>query len=600
MSQYTSIHPPQSNSADPRGLCPWLRAVRWHDLVDGKTVEECRKLASLPEEDEYPTLVDVVVKFIQNATSLIDQTSELTLQQINTEDRDRKDGRSVNHTPFKVLMHFEEGASKSYAYPIAGLVAMLLRGSPVPLESNMNEALEDLRGFLETKNMEESAQALYQLLSLLWTFPWRPVVQRRVTDPTVVYLAFSSLLPDGSFKDTHVLTNVFARCKYSVRCVMLIRIKTNHVEEKDGWLENERWLREDNECTFRSLCSAQHIATSLTLSTMSLPEVWWLDVETYQSMLFRGVPLHLSEIVELVLNLEQTIQHQFEEMVLLGNDVQSQYELLADDLPLKDVGYSFCTDKRNPIFFDHQNTLLRAFLLNKASRGKLVANLAPGVLRFKHLALRTWLVEYAKFHDLLLTYIHLTSGAPARGTEMTAMLLVNTPLYPRRNLYRCADFMVLMVTYLKTSGQTQRDKLIPHALGSFAADILVQDLSIARPFARMAARLVHSETPRIYGLFDTHVFVNHTKLFETEDISLRLRQLSSRLMKVDLNTSTWRHIFASFRRKLCPRIEALEELENENRENTVEADQSGHNRQTEDRVYGISHHSMEGLWGSFC
>ncbi|KAF9521817.1 hypothetical protein CPB83DRAFT_778069, partial [Crepidotus variabilis] len=593
-SEYTSIHPPRSDAADPRGLCPWLRAVRWHDLVSGKTVEECRKLVALPEGDEYPTLLDSVVGFIKNATSLIDQTSELTLQQINTEDRDRKEGRSINHTPFKVPMHFEDGASKSYANPIAGLLAMLLRGSPVPLQPNMDEALEVLRSCLAAKDIDKSAEACYRLLCLIWTFPWKPVVQRRVTDPTVIYLAYSSLLPDGSFKDTHLLTNVFARCKYSVRCVVLIRIKTEHEDEKEGWMANERWLREDNECTFRSLCSAQHIATTLTLSTMSLPEVWWTDVEKYQSMLYRGVPLHLSEIVEVVRSLEQTVQHQFEELVLFGTDKRADYGLLVDDMALKEVGYSFSTDKRNSIFFDHQNSLLRSALGNEAFRQKMVTHLAPGVLRFNHLALRTWLVEYAKFHDLLLTYIHITSGAPARGTEMTAMLLVNTPLYPRRNLYRCADFMVLMVTYLKTSALTQKDKLIPHALGSFAADLLVQDLAMARPFARLAARLVHSESPQIYTLFDTHVFINHTKLFETEDISARLTSLSSQSMKVKLNTSTWRHIFSSFRRKLCPRMEALEELEEENRENTVEADQAGHNRQTEDRVYGISHHSMEG------
>jgi len=122
------------------------------------------------------------------------------------------------------------------------------------------------------------------------------------------------------------------------------------------------------------------------------------------------------------------------------------------------------------------------------------------------------------------------------------MLLVNTEFYPLRNLVAFGPHISLLCTYLKTSGITQTDKLLLHALSAFCSDILIQDLCLARPFACLAAKTVHSNNKDIAKRFDTYIFVNHTKLFTTDNISDCLQKICAPHMAVELNVASWHHI----------------------------------------------------------
>jgi hypothetical protein len=288
--------------------------------------------------------------------------------------------------------------------------------------------------------------------------------------------------------------------------------------------------------------------------------------------------------------LENEIQDVWEKDVMLGLGLRADYGLVHDDLASRQVMYSFTADERNKVFVNNRATLLRAILSEPALHQRFVAFQNGGIVRWHYQTLRSWLAAYARFEGLLLLYAQITSGSPGRGTELTAMLLVNTELYPQRNLVAFGSHISFLCTYLKTSGITNSDKLLPHSLTAFCSDILIQDLSLARPFARMAAKLVHSNNEEIANLFDSHVFVNHTKLFDTDDISNGLRTKAAAHMDVDLNVSNWRHIYTAFRRKLCSQLQDL--LEGDENER-IEALQMGHNTQTERRIYGISPEALQ-------
>jgi len=66
-------------------------------------------------------------------------------------------------------------------------------------------------------------------------------------------------------------------------------------------------------------------------------------------------------------------------------------------------------------------------------------------------------------------------------------------------------YVAVMRLYTKTGAQTSLDKLIPHALDAFTADLIVQDLAITRPFAELAVKICYSNHQDIINLYKYHL-----------------------------------------------------------------------------------------------
>jgi hypothetical protein len=487
-----------------------------------------------------------------------------------------------NTQPFKELTDLQ-----SLRLPILGLLAMLLRGCPVPLTSEMQVAI---KGLLSSQDDQVISERILSILALLWTHPWTPLINHRISDPTIVYLALWSLEPSGKFKSAKEVTNPIAKLEYGMRLVFLILMNHERSPE-EGYEKYKGFFKEGVESTFNSLRNAQRQASSISYLTPELPKIWWLDRKRYRELLYKGTRIHVDQLQHLLGSLEQETKEVWENQILLGLRLSVDYSDIHDDLSCAEVGYSFLSDPRNDHIFSDKQRLLRAILSDKELASKFVSLNCNGALRFNAHMARSWLQSLSTFHRLLLLRFYLTGGSPARGTEMVMMLLLNTFLYPLRNLVAFGPHLALLCTYMKTSSLSGVDKLIPHGLDSFTADLLIQELAIARPFAVLMAGVAHPDDLNIATLFSKHVFVNHTKLFNTKDITQALQGFSIPAMNIKLGVSDWRHISSAFRRKLCPRLhELLEEDEGE----SIGALQMGHNTRTDTRVYGVSQDALRG------
>lgn len=589
-------------ASDMRNISPWLRYTGWHALLEDREVKDLLLLAQPPSLTDFPTLSDAVHHLFSLASDLIEKTPLLIRQFIHSPNPSQEYVQEslvllsahisprVTNMPFKKLQDHEK-LIKAYATPVVGLVAMLLRQSPVPLPDNILLAIETLRTVLSTEPAQGASEHVLALLALLWQHKWLPDASLPLTDPTIAYLGLSSLQDSGQFNEPKLVTSPIARFKY---CIRLMFLSLMHREETmdDGLARYQPWLVEKVESTFNSLCSLQHVASSIAYSTMSLPSVWWQDRKTYKTMLYKGSSISIDQISVMIQNLEERTKTTWEDLILLQTGLQVEYTLLHDDLSNKNIGYSFVTDPRNQCFSD-DFLLLKAILASEHLRSRFLLFNQGGVSRWNTHALRKWLLGYAEFHLLQLVRCQLTAGSPSRGTELTAMLACNTQLYSVRNLVAFGKHISLLCTYLKTSSMSGADKLIPHSLDAFTSDLLVQDFAIARPFARFAARVVYPNQPEVQRLFERHVFVNHTKLFETKDITLALNIASAPHLGMEIGVNSWRHMSTAFRRKLCPRLQELLLLD-EKEENDVQALQMGHTLQTEKRVYGLSADALAG------
>ncbi|KAI6019570.1 hypothetical protein EDC04DRAFT_2901767 [Pisolithus marmoratus] len=534
---------------------------------------------SVPDEEQYKTLAKSIQLYFEEAVSLIETTDELVLQRLNSP-YPNKDG--ISNTPFHKHMH--GSTLKQYIHPIICFITMLLRDLWMIPDANM--VISKLDDMLQEGSTDEShiVHQIHLTLLAVWTTPWSKDKRYIVPDPTESCLALLTLNQDGSFKHPKEVTKLIAKFEYCMHLTFLKEIRARasadtNVDEAAACDDLQPWFNEKNYSTFACLCSLQHRASAIAFSTMALPSVWWTDTEAWSSLSFKGNHIAFSDVCKIFQDVEEDLVSTWENKVLKGLKLRVDYEHIVDDPSNRNVGYAFLFDSRNACFQDRA-CLVRSvveghgpfagFLLHRDD--KLIWNKA---------ALRAWLQDYADLQKLLLMCAEMLSGAPSRGTELTAMLYRNTQARDTRNLMVFGKHVTLLGQYSKMSALTGQDKLIPHALDALTSDILIQDLALACPFAEIAAKICFADE-EVSQLYHDHLFVNFDRLFTSNDLSTVMAKYS--LPQGEHIQTAWKHKFK------C----AMDDIVEMDMEDDVDALQAGHSHATENRVYGLSTHSLAG------
>lgn len=470
---------------------------------------------------------------------------------------------------------------------------MFLRPDPIlviELPDDIVQAIGSLSSSIRKRaEVQVISDDIFLLLSLIWTRSWTTVQGSKISDPTVQYVALSTLQEGGGFASPGNVSGILARFQYCMRLTFLTEMhQSPDIEAACDRLQH--WFIEKNESTFNSLRTLQHVATSIVYTTVSVAKVFWTSPE-YDLLIYRGTPIPFKQLPVMFQAHEDQMVQIFQEQVLLGLDLSVTYSHIFDDTSNNTPGYSFIHDTRNP-FRKCKTMLIDAILASPELSAQFIKYNDGQSVLWNHQALRNWLLEYSKLQCLQLMRANMTTGSPSRGTELTAMLLTNTAEYPLRNCVVFGRYVTLLCTYAKTSNLSGNDKCIPHALDAFSSDLLIQDLSIARPLAVLASHILSNGSPNIVRLYRDHLFVNQDKLFQTDDLTIGLEMLTLTHLGVKLGVRHWRHVNTAFRRKICPHMDQL--LDDDDKD-SIPALQMGHSRATENRVYGIS---QEGLVGA--
>ncbi|KAF9461605.1 hypothetical protein BDZ94DRAFT_1371120 [Collybia nuda] len=573
-------------SSDPRLISPWLRSTKWHQLIKGKDVGRLRSLVAAVTDSEFPGLVSAIHMLFMGSTEMLDHMPELFLQRLNTPDPTK----GLNHTPFHKHQDHEI-RMQEYAQPITKLIAMLLRNEgdlEFDLPPKVVVNLHKIRERMVTKNTGDIPYKIFYVLYGLWTASWPRTRTISFPDPTIT---------DGSFAHPKYTTGVLAKMQYDMRMVFIVQVdRSTKIKNDTDYIRQgvslERWYTENQESTFNSIRSLQHQASAIAYSQQGLPKVWWLDRDTFQVMLYEGHRIEFQLIREMFAVIETELVRLWEEELSMGLKVHVNYGELSDDLTNDDVGYSFVSDPRNGFGTD-RDILMRSVLESPRHRRRFLVSLDPvtGVPVWNQTAFREWLFHYSRFHALLIVRAEMLGGSPGRMTELTGMTYRNTPTTTTRNLLAFGRYLAILVTYHKGSAMTGQDKLIPHALDAISSDLIVQDLTVARPFAEMAVYVCYPAEGGMHGLYANQLFVNNGRLFLTMDITNMMKRYTQQAVGYSIGVQAWRHISAAWRRKMCSKMaEILEDDEYE----TIEALQSSHSRQTENRIYGVSAEILAG------
>ncbi|KAF8417617.1 hypothetical protein L210DRAFT_3427928, partial [Boletus edulis BED1] len=584
---------------DHRLVSPWLRTTRWHQHVStlATSTEKLRTSIALPrpQTDEAccKNLQHLVECYFKEAVELIDSTDELVLQRLNSPDPTK---HGISNTPFH--KHTLDTTLKQYIIPIVCLLAMLLRELWIGMEQE-NIVISKLEDLIE-EDREPSCiiQQIHVVLIKLWTTHWRKVSDRpqHISDPTEAALALLTLNEDGSFKEPKDVTKIIAKLEYCMRLTFLKEIRARANADRDNITEAiacdmlQPWFTKKTYSTFSRLRSLQHRASTIAYETMGLPRIWWTDTDNWTSLKYKGNSIAFPSICAMFQDMEDDLITTWENKVLRGLTLRVDYQDLVDDPTNTDIGYSFIFDSKNTCFRD-RTRLVRAIVAGQGAFSSfLLQQDKEGELIWNHAALRGWLQDYAQLQKLLLVRAEMLSGAPTRGTELTAMIYRNIQTRPTRNLMIFGQHVTLLCQYSKMTAQMGHDKLIPHGLDAITSDVLIQDLVLARPFAQLAVKICFQDQG-ITQLYKDLLFVNFDRKFTSEDLSAVMSKYSLPHVHYALTINPWRHIQTAWRRKLKCAVEHIVEIDETE---DVEALQAGHTRRTENRIYGLSAESLVG------
>ncbi|KAJ6447481.1 hypothetical protein C8R45DRAFT_948512 [Mycena sanguinolenta] len=569
-----------------RMVSPWLMGTLWHKEIEKHQdhIQDLCDLVSMPKDDEFPKLRDCVKEYFYQATSLIDDTELLVLRKLNTHDID---AGMINHTP----LHEHHQGNKTldqYLVPLLHLLAALMRSSPhytLPTSPELDEALDEFESM--------STSSLHKVLMALWKTFWRSSKDAKAADPTMKFLCLFRLKSDGSFHTAKDTTRPITQLCRGIQLAILTEIHAL-VDSNVATNQMEAWdmvvpFVKNNELTsFASLTSLQHLATNLSMSTMSMPQINWLDRKKWHNLQYLGNPISLEQLQTMVGNLEDEIVTLWEGKVLLGLGLHIEYGDLADNLVNATPGYSFLKDPRNP-FADHKHTLVE-HIFSDAALVKRFVVCAPGsdVAQLNVMEARKWLSDLAALEALVMVAAEESNGGVTRGTELTSMLAENTE-FRNRNLAGLGKYVAMIRQYDKTTNNAQSDKVIPLALSAFLADILIQIHTLARPFAQYLSSVIWPTDTKLQQDYSSMLFMDMGRQFTSDKVSAVMGQKSLDVLDWKMTLQPHRHINIAFRRMHCS-----SSLDSEDATTAANAMSNGHSLQTENRIYGISPDALVG------
>jgi hypothetical protein len=338
--------------------------------------------------------------------------------------------RGINNTPLH--RHQETATLKEYIRPIAALLAMLMRtdeeeGYFIPLPASLGDAIYHLQESLT--NEDGIIQSIHEVLKQVWMVKWIKTVDNPIPCPTERLVALQTLEADGGHKEASYVTNPLAKLEYCIRLACLKETKILSASTFDGDDEAALnsllpWFTEKTNSPFSRIRSLQHRASAIAYSTMSMPRVWWTDRKKWEEMLYKGDKVHIDHLREMFASMESKLVDLWENKVLAGISIRVSYDDIKDDNTNHSIGYSFLSDRRNGCFAD-RDRFLKAITTDEEIFGRF-AVIRNGRLIWNRGGLLQWLRDYAEFQKLVLARCEMLSGAPGRGTELTAMVYRNT------------------------------------------------------------------------------------------------------------------------------------------------------------------------------
>jgi superfamily II DNA helicase RecQ len=269
-----------------------------------------------------------------------------------------------------------------------------------------------------------------------------------------------------------------------------------------------------------------------------------------------------------------------------------------DNFNSHDYDYSFFTEPKN-------NYVATSKLFNDRRNIDLWIN-NDGTFNFKHITKFKRIVK--SFLQVLLCLVHVTSGQPARGTEIVIYQHTNSSSSSNgsRNIFIDRGLVCIFSHYHKNITKANRTKDIFRFLPERVGNLMVYYLWLVLPYYQKVVGSFERKMYRSTFLWTDGIVDNNenSKVWNSGCLTNCLQKFFSTKIGCDMNTNKYRHIAIAIVRKfLDTQISIKEDStnidndENESNHNNIWDLQAAHTTNTSLNVYarkiGDHHHSNE-------
>lgn len=436
--------------------------------------------------------------------------------------------------------------------------------------------------------------------------------QSRWDSPLIHFLARCGLSPkDGTYRDGPQFSQMLAAFSHGCRLLAYSRhtlVERSPADEQDtlhSAIERIQvaYLHDKADAPMGEILSLLAYAMAKNKGQTHRPSVIWGHGNTKDTLYYHGNPVPLARLVLFVQGTIRKAEGILRSHLLMDPtlDLETVALDLADDMTSRGNGQSFIVDVRNAKAL-HQSR--RAIPLRISANPALAAPLFAQVDNqhvYRSGGIQAYYKHAQAFLDLLMVVIHLTSGQPARGSELLTLRYANSAT-SLRNFY-IQDGQVMIVTdYYKNRMQHGLAKVTPRFLPRAVGRLFVAYVVQVLPFIHFLHHRSHSTPPENLGIF---LFARPSDggLLDTAALTRVLRKESAVYLGWAMCVLAWRHIAISFDRRFNrqrgPEGPSGEYKGTDSDEEGVLDDirdlQAGHSSRTADRIYGIRSDVLQGL-----
>jgi hypothetical protein len=149
-------------------------------------------------------------------------------------------------------------------------------------------------------------------------------------------------------------------------------------------------------------------------------------------------------------------------------------------------------------------------------------------------AVRQYLWQVDRFLEMLLCSVHITSGQPGRGSEITTMRHRNGTLQDR-NIFVADGQIMTVVRYHKSQSQWDKPKVVPRFLPPQLGQVVAIYLVYIQPFREYLTLQV------LQGNYTDYLWSDAQGPWETDRLTRVLKRETAQRLGIKLHTLDYRH-----------------------------------------------------------
>jgi hypothetical protein len=364
--------------------------------------------------------------------------------------------------------------------------------------------------------------------------------------PIFRLIVHGCLHPVTKFIGPREICRRLGRLKRFVRIAAIVDI---HMEEDPEAIYE--WVSESHNNPFLVICQELRMARGHVHSNPRPPLFTWTEGSGYRSLKLNTqsfATITIDSLKIAVARMQEEAKRILEdELFFQGRMKIVDLRNLKDDLQNTNVDYNFVKELKAT------NDSVDEYLFNRVTSEPTLIHRFFQDQRLVTAEARKYLATACSFQELLMSLVHLTSGQPARASELSISSLRNLTTGKQRSITVVKETVMVQETYNKSRSKIGSDRTVCRFLDQRTATLLVNYIVFVRPletwlFTAVNASLDQEETgAKVYRDF---LWVRNGKVVSDDRLRSAFKTNMFKFANIDISWGLYRHCAIGFMTKL--------------------------------------------------